>query len=253
MMMVSCMYHGGAFVTNAENYAKHGFHRDVQSIIEKWYVYILARCPSEDHQLLYTQERISDVLELDCKITHNGISITDVMQIFKGDNLAAQFQSGLQENGDYFCWQCPLFAPLSPNIVHTLPNLPFSDRISKVRSRFQWSIYFKITGKLCQAIQKPKKKDQLVQELHERKLSFTCMSSTKDLHMLLYKEMHQIQRLPALLFQNPGKNLKELYLSDYEVLNNEPLHDVSHHIEHLYEELPHHTPKDFKKSLKEII
>ena len=50
-----------------------------------------------------------------------------------------------------------------------------------------------------------------------------------------------------------GKNLKELYLSDYEVLNNEPLHDVSHHIEHLYEELPHHTPKDFKKSLKEII
>ena len=83
------MYHGGAFVTNAENYAKHGFHRDVQSIIEKWYVYILARCPSEDHQLLYTQERISDVLELDCKITHNGISITDVMQIFKGDNLAA--------------------------------------------------------------------------------------------------------------------------------------------------------------------
>ena len=57
--------------------------------------------------------------------------------------------------------------------------------------------------------------------------------------MLLYKEMHAMQRLPALFFQNPGKNLKELYLSDYEVLNNEPLHDVSHHIEHLYEELPH--------------
>ena len=134
MIMVSCMYHDGAFVTNAENYAKHDFHRNVQSIIEKSYVYILARCSSEDHQLLYTQECISDILELDCKITHNGISITDVTQIFKGDNLAAQFQSGLQENGDYFCWQCPLFAPLSPNIVHTLPNLPLSDRISKVRS-----------------------------------------------------------------------------------------------------------------------
>ena len=79
------------------------------------------------------------------------------------------------------------------------------------------------------------------------------MPTTKDLRILLDKEIHGIQRLIALLFQNPEKNLKELYLSDYEVLNNEPLHDVSHHIEHLYEELPHHTPKDFKKSLKEII
>ena len=79
------------------------------------------------------------------------------------------------------------------------------------------------------------------------------MPTTKDLRILLDKEIHGIQRLIALLFQNPEKNLKELYLSDYEVLNNEPLQDVSHHIEHLYEELPHHTPKDFKKSLKEII
>ena len=79
------------------------------------------------------------------------------------------------------------------------------------------------------------------------------MPTTKDLRILLDKEIHGIQRLIALLFQNPEKNLKELYLSDYEVLNNEPLQDVSHHIEHLYEELPHYAPKDFKKSLKEII
>ena len=54
MMMVSCMYDDGAFVTKAKDYAKHGFHRYVQSIIEKPYVYILARCPCDDHQLLYT-------------------------------------------------------------------------------------------------------------------------------------------------------------------------------------------------------
>ena len=35
--------------------------------------------------------------------------------------------------------------------------------------------------------------------------------------------------------------------------NNEPLHDVSDHIQNLYEELPQHAPKDFKKSLKEVI
>ena len=93
----------------------------------------------------------------------------------------------------------------------------------------------------------------MVQELRETKISFTCMSSTKDLQMLLDKEMHGIQRLPDLLLQNPEKNLEELDLSDYEVQNNEPLHDVSHDIQHLYKELPHHAPKDFKKSLKEII
>ena len=132
----------------------------------------------------------------------------------------------------------------------SLPNLSFSDRISKVRSS-EISIS-KLRGN-CVKLYKNLKKDEVVQELHERKISFTCMSSTKDLQMLLDKEMHGIQRLPALLFQNPEKNLEELYLLDYEVLNNEPLHDDSHHIQNLYEEVPHHAPKDFKKSLKEII
>ena len=40
-----------------------------------------------------------------------------------------------------------------------------------------------------------------------------------------------------------------IYLSEYEVLNNEPLHDV----QNLHEELPHQASKGFKKSLKEVI
>ena len=96
-------YDDGAFVKNAEHYARHSIPRNVQSIIEKPYVQILARHPSDDYQLLYTQERVSDILELDRKITHNGISITDVMRIFKGDNPAAQFESEQQKNGNCFC------------------------------------------------------------------------------------------------------------------------------------------------------
>ena len=63
---------------------------------------------------------------LEHKITNNEISITNVMNIFKGDNPAAQFESGQQKNDDHFCWQCWLLATLSPNIAHTmsLPNLP---------------------------------------------------------------------------------------------------------------------------------
>ena len=52
------------------------------------------------------------------------------------------------------------------------------------------------------------KNDEVVQELHERTISFTCKSSAKDLEELLIKEMHGIQSLPALLFQNPTDNLQ---------------------------------------------
>ena len=94
------------------------------------------------------------------------------------------------------------------------------------------------------------KKEEVVQELHERKVSFTCKLSAKDLQELLIKEMYGIQRLPALLFQNPTDNLDQFCLQHYETLNNEPLHDVSHHIWNLSEEIPNHLPKDFKQSLK---
>ena len=65
--------------------------------------------------------------------------------------------------------------------------------------------------------------------------------------------MHGIQRLPTLLFQNPTDNLDQLFLQHYEILNNEPLHDVSQHTQNLYEEITNHLPKDFKQSLKKII
>ena len=46
------------------------------------------------------------------------------MRAFKGDNPACQFEAGQQKNGDYFCWQCPLNAKMTPNLVYTLsqPN-----------------------------------------------------------------------------------------------------------------------------------
>ena len=43
-----------------------------------------------------------------------------------------------------------------------------------------------------------------VKELYERKISFTCTSSTNGLEILLDKEMHEIQKLLILLLQNSG-------------------------------------------------
>ena len=80
MMMVSCMYDDdGAFMTDQEYQSEHDYLQNIQSIVEKPYIYLLARCPSDDHQLLYSQERINDILELSRKIEFHGIEITDVM------------------------------------------------------------------------------------------------------------------------------------------------------------------------------
>ena len=46
----------------------------------------------------------------------------------------------------------------------------------------------------------------------------------------LIKEMRGIQKLLAVLFQNPTDNLDEPFLQHHEILNNEPLHDVSKYL-----------------------
>ena len=56
MMMVLCMYDDGAFITDQEYQSEHGYLQNIQSIVEKPYIYFLARCPSDNHQLLYSQE-----------------------------------------------------------------------------------------------------------------------------------------------------------------------------------------------------
>ena len=88
------------------------------------FIYMLARCPSDDHQLLYSHEQLDDIIYLKNKVKHIGILINNWMRVFKGDNPVAQLESGLQKN--YFCCQCPLFFNSSPNIVHTMSLPTFS-------------------------------------------------------------------------------------------------------------------------------
>ena len=70
---------------------------------------------------MYSNRWLANIIDLKNKIEHNGILISDVVRIFIEDNIAAQLGSELLKNGYYFCWQCPLLADNSPNIVHTMP------------------------------------------------------------------------------------------------------------------------------------
>ena len=73
------------------------------------------------------------------------------------------------------------------------------------------------------------------------------------MNALLENEVHGIQRVPALIYNNPLDTLESLNLSKYEILVTEPLHDISNHIKNLYQEIPYHVPKNKKKDVRQIL
>ena len=73
-------------------------------------------------------------------------------------------------------------------------------------------------------------KDKLVRELSTRGI---YEGKTKEQLQNLLKELHGIECVPAILYQNPTLPLESINSSDYEVLGFEPLHYISHHIENV--------------------
>ena len=73
------------------------------------------------------------------------------------------------------------------------------------------------------------------------------------MNALLENEVHGIQRVPVLMYNNPLDTLESLNLSKYEILFTEPLHDISNHIKNLYQEIPYHVPKNKKKDVRQIL
>ena len=92
--------------------------------------------------------------------------------------------------------------------------------------------------------------DELTRELIERDVDF-FKHTMKELKEELTKEMHAMQRVPSLLFNNPEGDINSLGLESYEILACEPLHDIMNHIKNLFLEIPHHV-KD-KSKLKDLI
>ena len=103
------MYDTACFLTNDEYCLKLKRRIDVQATVEKPYLYILARCPSNDQQILYSEERISDVLKINEPVqSYNGLEIYNVLKSFKRDSPARQFEAGHQKGGNFFCIACPI-------------------------------------------------------------------------------------------------------------------------------------------------
>ena len=110
------MFDPTVHLTDQEYFNLYGKHINIQSVIEKPQLYILARYWSNESQLLYSSECLGDILNLKDNVKHSGESVHDIAPIFKRDNPACQLEAGHQKNGNYFCWKCPLNAKMSSNL-----------------------------------------------------------------------------------------------------------------------------------------
>ena len=145
---------------------------NVQTSVEKPQFYLLARCPSNDSQIMYTDTRLEDIRKLSENIkTDSGIELNDKMKFFKGDGPAAQFEAGQQKGGDYFCWSCNLFAGRSDDLTYALNTeyTSLQDRISLLlKSSRSKAASRKRELKLYKNMQKP----DIISELHDRGVAF---------------------------------------------------------------------------------
>ena len=67
-------------------------------------MYILARCPSTDQQLLYSDERIGDIMNLKYPTkSANNVEVNDILRFFKGDSPAHQSEGRRQKDGHFLC------------------------------------------------------------------------------------------------------------------------------------------------------
>ena len=124
----------------------------------------------------------------------------------------------------------------------------FQDSIRKVLATH--SVVDK-SKNFCTKIFNNLQKQQIIDELHARDVKFNCTATKKSLQTKLEQEVKGIQRVPAIIFENPLADCNKFNLINYEILGTEPLHDINGHIKNLFEEIVEHVPN--KTYLQNVI
>ena len=249
LIMVKTIYDPAIFFNNKEYAEIYKNKINIQVEVEKPLIYLIARCPPTDDQIKYSSTRMEDIKDLQIKVSTDICEINDVLRFFHGDGPACSFEIGHQKGGNYFCWDCCIHSNYANDIPHTYytNSIDITSRLNKI------SLSTNSRGKLANAklhLYNNLSKIDIIEELHQRETKFKQSMNKDVLQQLLTKEMMGIQNAPALLVPNI-KN--QLDLINYEILANEPMHDIAGHWKNLVEELPYHLNKNEKKLFKDIV
>ena len=136
LMTLAAIYDPAVYFREKDFFEKNKRMINIQAEIEKPFLYIMARCPSNEQQILYIEERMNNILNLKEDLAlPSGITTYDVFRFFKGDAPACQFEAGHQKGHNYVCVACPIHCNLIHDLVHSysLQNMSLKDRINKIR------------------------------------------------------------------------------------------------------------------------
>ncbi len=244
----SCLYDEALFLTDEELRERRIKNFDVEEVIGKPQIHIVARCGSSDETTLaYADERRKGVASLiEPVITSSGLEYNDILRFFTGDMPALAAESGQQYGGHYPCGNCGSQALMFDDCAHILrrPLRSMNDRLAILHSGGSGS------NSKCRLFS-TLSKQELISELTQQKLD--TAGNKKELSDRLHKEVGGIQRVPTLLLNTNHTSFDALDLSQYELTLTEPLHDYSNHIKNLLNEIPAHLTKEAKKQLEDVL
>lgn len=233
--MISALYDPAIFLTDEEFQQKYPDNPpvDVQSVVEKPYLYILGQSKSSDvDQLSYTSTRLEDINSIHLPTYHQGTAIHDVLRVFSGDGPARQFEAGHQRGGHYSCL-CGISVREHPNLECAFQFTPLTlgRRMEIFRAGVHWKDFSNTNINPLTHL----KKEELIDELEARGFD-TFRKAVGEMREELATALHGIQRPPPLL----SSDIHSLSLSKYEIPPCEPLHDLTNIVQNLITELPSH-------------
>ena len=209
VFMVPCLYDPAAFYTDAEFEQLKGRRINVQAKVESPSVYIVARSSSSDkEQLAYVETRLECLEDLSNPVTCSaGIEFKDIMRFFHGDTTAQQYECCRQKGGNYYRTICGAKTDrvCEMDYVFHCPHLSLADRQNFVlKGPYGKTFSIQKRNKPFQNLTK----DELVRELSARRI---YKGKTKEqLQNLLKEELDGVQRVPAILYQNPTLPLESI-------------------------------------------
>ncbi|CAB4005601.1 Hypothetical predicted protein [Paramuricea clavata] len=217
VFMVTLLYDPAVYYTNEEFKIKTKQEVNVQAKVEVPQVHIIARSSSADsEQLAYIETRKECLCKSTDPIsTENGNEVIDVMRFFHGDSPARQYKSGQQKGGHFYC-------PLCGANAHRVYELEYCQR----------SKYISLAERQQVVLQGPigQKKS-----LERNNKPFAKLS----------KQAENFRPEESM------KGLETINCQNYKILPFEPLHDISKHVENVFEELPH-LKKDQAKPILDV-
>ena len=245
---ISCLYDQSVFLT--ENKLKErGVNIDVEEIVNKPQIHIIARCGSSDEDTVaYAEDRRNCIQTLPTPVTTStGIEFYDVLRFFTGDMPALAAESGQQYGGNFLCGNCRSPAAMFDDLAFTLrqPLRSLNDRIDLLfKGRYGSYSTCRSFATLTT--------EQLAHELAVRDTN--SLGNKEELTKKLKFELGGVQRVPTILFNaTSNRTMEDLGLGQYEITLCELLHDYSNHVKILITEIPAQLSKQGKECFASAI